>query len=272
MNRVAQRDMIMTIRQLRRTLEAGKATVKQIDEIKTEIENDTSRSEEWKAQRMEAAQETQNQQLRRLGEIARPQIESLLEQVEAGRHAFDFRDQDFSRAVSLIAAAGKNLPAETAAQIASTFRGNLPALKTLKAVYSTQGLPTEPIDDMIKPLDGLGLDDSEAVTEFLGYSTSPMAHKNEWRTSSIEGMLSKYENGFALDCSVSPYRQDVQAIIDDPTKPAAIRERAASWLKHHGDGIDADDPGQIKLTADILKVWEKDAANAGQTAQAQGGE
>jgi hypothetical protein len=142
----------------------------------------------------------------------------------------DFRDQDFSRAVSLIAAAGKNLPAETAAQIASTFRGNLPALKTLKAVYSTQGLPTEPIDDMIKPLDGLGLDDSEAVTEFLGYSTSPMAHKNEWRTSSLEGMLNKYERGFNVDCSVSPYRQDVQSIIDDPTKPASVQEAKIGGL------------------------------------------
>ena len=162
------------------------------------------------------------------------------------------------------------MPAETAAQIADTFKGNLPALKTLKSVFTAQGMGTDHLDDLIKPLDGLGLDDSEAVTEFLGFSTSPMAHKNEWRTSSLEGMLNKYEGGFNLDCSVSPYRQDVQSIIDDPTKPAFIRERANSWLKHHGDGIDADDPRQIKLTSDVLKVWEKDAANAGQTAPAQG--
>lgn len=254
MNR-AQRDMIMTVRQLRRVIGAGERTVEEINGIKNEIAQDRSRSDEWKSEKTTAAQQEQNAQLRKLGADAAALIDRFMNQVEAARKSFDYRDSDFTKAVGLVNALGKSMPVDLAMQVADSFKGNLGAMKALKAVYNANGIDTQHIDGLIAPLDSLGMDDHSDITEFLGYARSDLTDANEWRSGAIKHMLDKYERGFAIDSSRSPYVTDMEALRDNPNTRADVREKAESWLKYHADKLETDDPREIAMAENRLAAW-----------------
>lgn len=251
----AQRDMVMTIRSLRRVIGAGERTVAEIVGIKNEIANDRSRSDEWKRTRTAAAQQEQNEQLRKLGGEAAVLIDRFMEQVDAARQSFDYRDPDFTKAVGLVNALGKAMPVELSLQVADSFKGNLGGLKALKAIYEANGIDVQHLDGLITPLDSLGVDDRSAIDEFLGYARSDLTDANEWRTGAIKSMLDKYEGGFGIDSSISPYVADLEALRDNPNTRADVRGRVESWLKYHSEGLEADDPHEIAMTENRMATW-----------------
>lgn len=245
----AQRDMIMTVRQLRRVIVAGERTVDEINRIKGEIAQDRSRSEEWKREKTAAAQKEQNEQLRELGAEAATLIDRFMEQVEAARQSFDYRDSDFTKAVGLVNALGKAMPVDLSMQISDSFKGNLGAMKALKAVYSANGIDTQHLDGLIKPLDSLGFDDNGAITEFLGYARSDLIDANEWRSGAIKHMLDKYEKPTtrpktSRNWGGSQQREPVEA--GEPARPSLANHREGPSIEPTpctpGDlhGADAD--------------------------------
>ena len=218
-------DLIMTSRAIRRVIGKGTALVGELADIEKEIQTDPDHSDNWKAGKLEHCRKVRNENLQRLGAKVETLLGSYMELVESARQSFDWQSEDFQVAVHTLSAFGRNTPPALAQQIAQSFAGNLGALKNLKQLYKGYDLGTDALDDLIKPLDGLGFDDHENIIDLVSHAKSDLVQNNEWHSRGVLGMLEKYEKGLAYDASVNPVKAEVAALRDDPHTSDTVRNR-----------------------------------------------
>ena len=255
-------DLIMTSRAIRRVIGKGTALVGELADIEKEIQTDPDHNDNWKAGKLEHCRKVRNENLQRLGAKVETLLDSYMELVESARQSFDYRDETFQIAVRTLSAFGRNTPPALAQQIAQSFAGNLGALKNLKQLYKGYDLGTDALDDLIKPLDGLGLDDHENIIDLVSHAKSELVQNNEWHSRGVLGMLDKYEKGLAYDASVNPVKAEVAALRDDPHTSDTVRNRIDGWMRVYSDALDNDDENAMSLTLNRLESWRDAASKA----------
>ena len=262
--------MILNIRALRRILEQGDSINKEIDDTVAEINADTDHSESWKAGKLDKARNIKNAELRKLGTAAVGLIEQIDEQITARREHFDHRDPDFQAALTTLQVYGKTCPYEVQQSIIESLKGNYKGLRSIKAAFEANELPTDSITKTIGILDSMGVSEAGAVSEFAAYAVSDLATTNEWRAGNIRAMLDRYERALGVDSSVNPVLARRDAFISDPDAAPAMRVRAQTWRNTYAEPLEADECRAMELTSNRLEAWSHGYAAPPQGADQRG--
>ena len=115
-------NLILTIREGKRIIEAGKLAVKTAEDAIETIQADEDRSDSYKAKRTDEIRDNLDHALRELSSAAEVVYTRLDERLQASLNDFDYGDSDFQKALTAISALGKALPFSMQDQIASNFR------------------------------------------------------------------------------------------------------------------------------------------------------
>lgn len=252
--------LIMNVRALRRILDRGDDVTAEIAGTVAEINADADHSDSWKAQRLEKARAVKNGELRKLGREALPLIEMIDQQINSRANGFDFRDPDFQMALSTISTYGNNLPHEVMTSIVNSMRGDVTALKAVKSALKQYNIGTEYADQMISPLDSLGVNEAGEVSEFAAYATSDLATENEWRAGGVRRMLDNYEKAIGFDATNNPVLARLDSFINDPNTRPDMKHRAEVWKKSYAEDLNNDDERAMSMTTNRLDAWENGKA------------
>ena len=235
-------NLILTIREGKRIIEAGKLAVKTAEDAIETIQADEDRSDSYKAKRTDEIRDNLDHALRELSSAAEVVYTRLDERLQASLNDFDYGDSDFQKALTAISALGKALPFSMQDQIASNFRGRPEMLKAIKGVYQANGFSTAAVDEMLSPFESFSLMDMEPLRELVVYS-NPVGARATWRANNgVVSMLDKLAGVYAVDTSVNPYEAEIKEIragVDDDSYQA---RRIDNWLAVHGDALAEDSP------------------------------
>ena len=248
-------DLILTIREGKRIVEAGKRAVKLAEDAIETIQADEDRSDSYKAKRTDEIKDNLDHALRELSASAEVIYAKLDERLQASLNDFDFSDDDFQKALMAVSTMGKALPFSMQDQIAERFRGRPEMLKAIKGVYQANGFSTATVDEMLSPFNSFSLMDMEPLRELVVYS-NPVGARATWRANNgVVSMLDKMAGAYAVDTDVNPYEAEIREIragVDDDSYQA---RRIDNWLAVHGDALAADSPATCELADAMISEW-----------------
>lgn len=248
-------DLILTIREGKRIVEAGKRAVKMAEDEIAVIQADEDRSDSYKARRTDTIRDNLDHALRELSASAEVIYTKLDARLAASLNDYDFSDDDFQKALTTISALGKSLPFTMQDQIASRFRARPEMLKAIKGVYQANGFSTSTIDQMLTPFESFSLMDMEPLRELVVYS-NPVGARATWRANNgVNAMLDKLAGAYAVDTSINPYAakiKEIRAGVDDDSYQA---RKIDGWMSVYGDALAEDSPGVCELADSMIEEW-----------------
>ena len=248
-------DLILTIREGKRIIEAGRQAVKMAEDEIAVIQGDQDRSDSYKARRTDEIRDNLDHALQELSASAEVVYSKLDARLAASLNDYDFSDDDFQKALMAVSTMGKSLPFSMQDQIAERFRGRPEMLKAIKGIYQANGFSTSTVDQMLSPFESFSMMDLEPLREVIIYG-NPVGARATWKSNNgVVSMLDKLAGAYAVDTSINPYAAEIKEIragLDDDTYQA---RKIDSWLAVYGDALAEDMPGACELADAMISEW-----------------